>query len=848
MAWLGTRGPRVAGTGPAAGGFGKAAPARPLGPSRLIDALDEPPFSMFDDFTGTNGAAWNATNWVNSASSAGATQTIQTNRGRLGAGSATAFAGKSTMRFLHSPTTDLEITGTVQSVSAGNDDHIEIWFRAGSTTDDGANGYLLQIDHNGHQMAKLVAFSFTMLGTGNTALSVGSGVDVSFRIQNFGQNVRYKVWLSSGAEPGTWAQDFNDTSFSAGYVHFHLSGGNAAGAVSDFDNISIANFVQVGVDQVLTLSDDAGSTDSVVVDKGPQVNATDDAGSTDSAVTTLTIGPPGVLQEASGASSASSTSVVATLPGAATAGNFLVVGYGMDKAIGTPTPPSGWTPLFSNSSASVSMWVGYKVAAGGETAATFARGNASASGDSWYIAEMSQGGTGAWSILDSASNFTTEATVTSTASGTTGALTQDGTALAFFAIDSGSSSSTSQSFSGGYTARSTWANSGAGGMAVGMLAVSTGATPTTTHTHAPTADQVSGAIVAFARIASVNWVQTPTDSAGSTDSAAITSGLVLSDIAGASDALAVASGVVSVDAAGSVDTSVVSVGRGVVAVDSAGSSDSLTVVLSIVLSVTDDGGSVDSAAILRSLVATDSAGSTDSAALLRAVVALDSAGSVDSAALGYSLAAVDNGGLTDFLSQSLSSGTTLTPTDLAGSTDSASVSRGAVFSDSAGSSDALSVTSSRGYVDSAGSTDSLSVALSKVFTDLTGATDSLLTLVSRSFTDAAGSSDAAVVSVGKGVTAEDDAGSSDDAVVSVGIILILTDDAGSSDDSLVTGGSHGDNITIIIVVGERRIRASVAPRSVSGSVDNQRANITINDRRPTVALGTRRWSVRMDNG
>lgn len=60
----------------------------------------------------------------------------------------------------------------------------------------------------------------------------------------------------------------------------------------------------------------------------------------------------------------------AALPTPATAGNVLVAGWQVDKNAGTFTPPPGWTTIATQSGASVSIHLAYKVATGGETTAT----------------------------------------------------------------------------------------------------------------------------------------------------------------------------------------------------------------------------------------------------------------------------------------------------------------------------------------------------------------------------------------------------------------------------------------------------------------------------------------------
>lgn len=207
------------------------------------------------------------------------------------------------------------------------------------------------------------------------------------------------------------------------------------------------------------------------------------------------------VQSVSGTSAAAATSVSATLS-AATAGNILWCAVGMDKSSGTLTPPSGFTTLVSQDSASVSTYVGWKIAAGGETTITLTRATASTAGDTMWVGEYSDTNTfGTWQILGSASDLTNETTRLVTPSGMTAAIQQQGQAVAWFTIDSGQSNTGTLTYTNSYTNIRTYAASGKGDVAVAVLAnVAAGTAATSSQTHSPTADQTSGVIAVFAKV------------------------------------------------------------------------------------------------------------------------------------------------------------------------------------------------------------------------------------------------------------------------------------------------------------------------------------------------------------
>jgi hypothetical protein len=209
------------------------------------------------------------------------------------------------------------------------------------------------------------------------------------------------------------------------------------------------------------------------------------------------------VQSITGTSSAAATTVTATFGAGATAGNIILCAVGMDKTSGAITPPSGvWNVVAAQDSASVSTWVAWKTATGGETAITLTRATASVAGDTMFIGEYSDTNTsGVWTILGSASDLTNETTRTVTPSGTTASTSAMGQGVAFFTIDSGQSSTAQPTYSNSYAWLVGYQSSGRGDVTVAQLAdVAAGTAATTTQTHTPTADQTSGVIVVFAKI------------------------------------------------------------------------------------------------------------------------------------------------------------------------------------------------------------------------------------------------------------------------------------------------------------------------------------------------------------
>lgn len=197
----------------------------------------------------------------------------------------------------------------------------------------------------------------------------------------------------------------------------------------------------------------------------------------------------------------------------ATEGRVLVAGLFVDKTIGTPTTPSGWTAGPVQVNANVSLVTYYKTAAGGESDITFAWSTNARFGGAWcgeYGAETLTG-----VLSNSATSGNTN--VTSRATGNVTAPTDRGSlAIFMWAMDSLNSYSTSL-YPDPIDGQPTWSagsriagqndirstipdeNGGFPGWSVAELSVAAGAgTVSSTASHAgtgATSDQASACVI-----------------------------------------------------------------------------------------------------------------------------------------------------------------------------------------------------------------------------------------------------------------------------------------------------------------------------------------------------------------
>lgn len=198
-----------------------------------------------DAFTGSNGASWNATNWttsgVSSLNTAGSSNTIQTNRGRQNAGSATGYTGRSAIRYAGTNRADLEMSGKI-TFNTAVDGHFECWIRADTSAIDGT-GYILQMNTGTTGTVSLVranSYSYTTLASVNKTIS--QSTEYGWKHYCVGNSHKVKVWATSGAEPGSYDITQTDSTVTAaGYCYVIAIGGGSASYTHDLDDVTLTD-------------------------------------------------------------------------------------------------------------------------------------------------------------------------------------------------------------------------------------------------------------------------------------------------------------------------------------------------------------------------------------------------------------------------------------------------------------------------------------------------------------------------------------------------------------------------------------------------------------------------------
>ena len=193
-----------------------------------------PPADFSEDWTGTDGTAWNATRWPVVAVTSTSVVDIQSNQGRMlpqGAAFARARAESASGNFAD---LDLLIQFTIAGI-AEQYHAVNVRHTGGWTGNNGTNCYRILVSNGFLSFTSFVAGSqaanFDVAKTWNTS-------QWSLRIQCSGTTIRARAW--QGSEPGTWDIDQINSSHTTGIISLvSLNGATATARQVLWDNLSI---------------------------------------------------------------------------------------------------------------------------------------------------------------------------------------------------------------------------------------------------------------------------------------------------------------------------------------------------------------------------------------------------------------------------------------------------------------------------------------------------------------------------------------------------------------------------------------------------------------------------------
>lgn len=177
-----------------------------------------------DDFTGTNGAAWNGSKWATTSNDSTKKVDIQSNQGELYVNGASARA-TATM----SPVVDSEATFSYRFSDRNASSFLRVFTKASGATgaNQMPNAYRLEIASNSSTVVlqKFVGGSATQIGSFPYTADTNTH-RVRFRVQ--GTTIQAKVWPDGTTEPANWSVTATDGAVTAAGVvqiaHSHTSG------------------------------------------------------------------------------------------------------------------------------------------------------------------------------------------------------------------------------------------------------------------------------------------------------------------------------------------------------------------------------------------------------------------------------------------------------------------------------------------------------------------------------------------------------------------------------------------------------------------------------------------------
>jgi len=227
---------------------------------------------LTETFTGTDGAVWNASNWVlGRNASVGGSATIQGNAGRIASGTQGSYNGNDRVsrRANIANVANVDVYASIRFDAT--ESYPRIYIRANSTIDSGT-GYSMVIDKGAWTIAQSVSYSGADISP-SIPFTYTQGVFYRARFYALGSSIKAKLWLASGSEPAAWGWEGTDTTITAAGAVGLTSNSGAAASTVFFDDVlvqdAIANVpptVNVGADAQIkkgsTFSRTATASDS----------------------------------------------------------------------------------------------------------------------------------------------------------------------------------------------------------------------------------------------------------------------------------------------------------------------------------------------------------------------------------------------------------------------------------------------------------------------------------------------------------------------------------------------------------------------------------------------------------
>jgi hypothetical protein len=186
-----------------------------------------------DDFTGTDGAVWDASKWglgKASTTGTGGGATLLSGAGVLQSSNTGTYAGSAVVARKATMTNAADVNALFRVKFDSTESYFAAYIRHTTDTVDGNNAYGFNASAASGEwsVTKQVGYVATTLGAEQTfTFTPGSWFWVRFSC--IGTAIKAKVWADGASEPGSSPVDTTDATYgSAGRFGFRLGGGNPA--------------------------------------------------------------------------------------------------------------------------------------------------------------------------------------------------------------------------------------------------------------------------------------------------------------------------------------------------------------------------------------------------------------------------------------------------------------------------------------------------------------------------------------------------------------------------------------------------------------------------------------------
>jgi hypothetical protein len=164
-----------------------------------------------EDWTGANGAAWNASKWTTDGGTS-ATLDIQSNQGRMRFENVSGARARAIATMPQRTNTEVLMSFSFPSTAAKG--YLQIFTRASGNWVSGSpgSGYYVELSNNASNVGLRKVSSGTVTELSNAAVGQATTTKQWVRLRVEGTTIKAKVWTDGTPEPSGWETQATDAS------------------------------------------------------------------------------------------------------------------------------------------------------------------------------------------------------------------------------------------------------------------------------------------------------------------------------------------------------------------------------------------------------------------------------------------------------------------------------------------------------------------------------------------------------------------------------------------------------------------------------------------------------------